>query len=352
MGLMRGPVRLVLLLVPLLLSLVFLTKGPGLKEPRPLHPGAVPIQDPPNPLEEVYVNAHPAALAVEGENGGRGSGFFYRASRGETLVLTAYHVVAEGGRLSVRTARGARAPADLVGYLEPLDLAVLRIEKGQAAAPRLLELELDRPLRPGEGLLAIGNSRGEFIAPRLGRLVRKGVEVSPFLPSGLLETTLPLAPGDSGGPVLDASGKVVGVAVAIGMTEEGFRSYVVPLEGRRAELGRMEEGERTSWPYLGLQGPRALTPELAQELGLPPGGVLVGRVVPGGAAHRAGLRGLEAGGVPDVILEVDGAPVNTFEDLLRAVRRKKVGEEVELKVRRGETIFQVRVQLGPFPGRP
>lgn len=351
MGPMRGLMRPALLLVPLLLALVLLTKGPGLKEPQPLHPGAVPIQDPPNALEEAYANAHPAAVAVEGEDGGRGSGFFYRASREKTLILTAYHVVAEGGRLSVRTARGERAPAALVGYLEPLDLAVLRVE-GELAAPRSLELELDRPLRLGEGLLVIGNSRGEFIAPRFGRLVRKGVEVSPFLPSGLLEATLPLAPGDSGGPVLDASGKVVGVAVAIGMTEEGFRSYAVPLEGRRAQLDRMQEGERTSWPYLGLQGPRALTPELAQELGLPPEGVLAGRVVPGGAAHRAGLRGLEAGGVPDVILEVDGLPVNSFEDLLRAVRRKKVGEEVELKVRRGETIFQVRVQLAPFPGRP
>jgi len=107
-----------------------------------------------------------------------------------------------------------------------------------------------------------------------------------------------------------------------------------------------------SWPYLGLRGPRALTPDLVQELGLPPGGVLVGQVVPGGAAYRARLKGLEAGGVPDVILEVDGLPVNTFEELLRAVRRKQVGEEVELLVRRGEEVFRVRVELQPFPGRP
>ncbi|KGQ21706.1 S1C family serine protease [Thermus filiformis] len=333
--------RLSLVLAPLFLSLwlLLLPRGPGL---------VLPVQAPPAPLEEVYARAHPAAVAVEGEAGARGSGFFLQSAQGP-LVLTAYHVVAEGGRLFVRTARGERKEARLLGYLEPLDLALLRTE---AEAPLALEPELDRPLRPGEELLAIGNARGEFISPRFGRLVRSGVEVSPFLPSSLLETTLPLAPGDSGGPVLDAYGRVVGVAVAIGVTEEGFRSYATPLVGRREELGRLERGERVSWPYLGLRGPRALTPDLAQELGLPPGGVLVGQVVPGGAAHRAGLRGLEAGGVPDVILEVDGLPVNTFEELLRAVRRKQVGEEVELLVRRGEEVFRVRVGLQPFPGRP
>ncbi len=337
---MQSLVRLALLL-PLGFSLLLFFR------PRSAHP-PLPVQAPPASLEEVYLRAHPAAVALEGEGGGRGSGFFYRALGRGGLVLTAFHVV-EGEVLQVRTARGVRGPATLLGYLEPLDLALLKTE---VEPPRVLELELDRPLRPKEGVLAIGNSRGEFLAPRFGRLVRTGVVVSPLLPSGVLETTLPLAPGDSGGPVLDAYGKVVAVAVAIGLTEEGFRSYATPLVGRREEVGRLENGARIRWPYLGLSGPRSLTPELAREWGLPPGGVVVGRVVPGGAAHKAGLRGLEAGGVPDVILEVDGLPVNTFEDLLQAVRRKRVGEEVTLKVRRGEEVFHVRVRLEPFPGRP
>ncbi|WP_153186576.1 PDZ domain-containing protein, partial [Thermus scotoductus] len=72
---------------------------------------------------------------------------------------------------------------------------------------------------------------------------------------------------------------------------------------------------------------------------------------PGGAAHQAGLRGLEAGGVPDVILEVNGVKVNSFEDLLREVRRHQVGDRIRLSVRRGGEVFQVEVELAPFPER-
>lgn len=81
------------------------------------------------------------------------------------------------------------------------------------------------------------------------------------------------------------------MAVAIGATEEGFRGYFTPSSAGKGPWRPSGRASEESWPYLGLRGPRGLTPELARELGLPPGGVLVGEVVPGGAAHRAGLRG-------------------------------------------------------------
>ncbi len=301
-------------------------------------------QSPPERLQDVYAKAHPAALRIDGPEGSRGTGFFYR----EGLVLTAYHVVAEGGPYTLVLANRQRARATLLGFAEPLDLAVLATE---AQAPALLPLETQRRPQVGEAVLHIGNGRGQFIAPRYGRITRASVDPSPFLPQGLVETSLPLSPGDSGGPVLDGQGKVLGVAVAIGQTEAGFRSFFTPLAGRGPILADLEGGKRSYWPYLGLRGPRALTPELARELGLPPGGVLAGEVVPGGAAHRAGLRGLEAGGVPDVILEVNRTPVNSFEDLLREVRRYRVGDRIRLTVRRGGEVFQVEVELAPFPGR-
>ncbi|WP_052155144.1 S1C family serine protease [Thermus sp. 2.9] len=329
-----------LLLLPLLLALLNLSLG-LLKPPRAW---AEPIQAPAEALQAVYREAHPAALRIEGPEGSRGTGFFYAPG----LVLTAYHVVAEGGPYTLVLADGKRVAARLLGFAEPLDLAVLATEETPA---KTLPLETARRPRVGEAVVHIGNGRGQFIAPRYGRVTRLEVSPSPFLPPGLVETSLPLAPGDSGGPVLDASGKVLGVAVAIGQTEEGFRSFFTPLFGRREALATLEAGGKSYWPYLGLRGPRALTPELAQQLGLPPGGVLVGEVVPGGAAHRVGLKGLESGGVPDVILEVDGTPVNSFEDLLREVRKREVGEKVRLTVRRGSEVFQVEAVLAPFPGR-
>ncbi|WP_117238607.1 S1C family serine protease [Thermus sediminis] len=328
-----------LLLVPLLLALnALLTRGPSVL-------WAEPAQANPEVLQRVYARAHPAVLRIEGPEGGRGTGFFYAPG----LVLTAYHVVAEGEPFTLLLANRTRAEARLLGFAEPLDLAVLATGATPPASP--LPLETARRPQVGEALLHIGNGRGQFIAPRYGRVV--GLEVSPsaFLPQGLVETSLPLAPGDSGGPLLDAEGRVLGVAVAIGQTEAGFRSYFTPLFGRGEVLSALERGERTYWPYLGLRGPRALTPELARDLGLPPGGVVVGEVVPGGAAQKAGLRGLESGGVPDVILEVNGVSVNGFEDLLREVRRYQVGDRVTLTVRRGAEVFQVEALLSPFPGR-
>ncbi|GAB5602702.1 S1C family serine protease [Thermus sp. FJN-A] len=330
--------KALLLLVPLLLTLhALLTQGPPVL-------WAEPVQAGPEALQEVYTRAHPAVLGIVGSEGARGTGFFY----GEGLVLTAYHVVAEGGPYRLVLADRTQAPAQVVGFAEPWDLAVLATP---ARAPALLPLETGRRPRVGEPVLHIGNGRNQFIAPRYGRVTRLEANPSAFLPQGLVETSLPLAPGDSGGPVLDAEGKVLGVAVAIGQTEEGFRSFFTPLLGRKELLAALERGEKRYWPYLGLRGPRALTPELARELGLPPGGVVVGEVAPGGAAHRAGLRGLESGGVPDVILEVNGVPVNAFEDLLREVRRYQVGDKVRLTVRRGGEVFQVEAVLAPFPGR-
>ncbi|MCS7218251.1 MAG: S1C family serine protease [Thermus sp.] len=333
-----GKARALFLLVPLALALYALW-GQG-----PPSLWAEPVQASPEALQEVYAKAHPAVLRIEGPEGGRGTGFFYAPG----LVLTAYHVVAEGGPFTLFLADRSRVGAQLLGFAEPLDLAVLAT---QARAPALLPLETARRPQPGEAVLHIGNGRNQFIAPRYGRITRLEVSPSAFLPQGLVETSLPLAPGDSGGPVLDGEGKVLGVAVAIGQTEEGFRSFFTPLLGRAGVVAALERGERRYWPYLGLRGPRALTPELARELGLPPGGVLVGEVVPGGAAQRAGLRGTESGGVPDVILAVDGTPVQSFEDLLREVRKRQVGEKVRLTVRRGGEVFQVEAELAPFPGR-
>ncbi|WP_253705261.1 S1C family serine protease [Thermus scotoductus] len=235
-------------------------------------------QAPPERLQEVYTRAHPAVLRIDGPEGSRGTGFFYR----EGLVLTAYHVVAEGGPYTLVLSNQKRATATLLGFAEPMDLAILATE---ARAPALLSLETQRRPQVGEAVLHIGNGRNQFIAPRYGRITRLFVDPSPFLPQGLVGTSLPLSPGDSGGPVLDLEGKVVGVAVAIGQTEEGFRSFFTPLLGRGQVLAEMEGGKRSYWPYLGLRGPRGLTPELARELGLPPGG----DVCPFGRSGQAGL---------------------------------------------------------------
>lgn len=183
--------------------------------------------------------------------------------------------------------------------------------------------------------------------------------LSPFFPSGLVASTMPLAPGDSGGPILNSLGKVVAVAVAIGRDESGFSSYGAPLLGLEGRIGELKAGAKRSWPYVGLNLAE-LSAQDIQELNLDvPPGVIFSRVLPGSAAERAGLEpttlaitrgGQVVGQVGDIILEIDGQRVLTANQFAALVRAKEVGDKVTLTVRRPSgKIEQIPIILGPNP---
>ncbi|RDI96630.1 serine protease [Meiothermus sp. QL-1] len=305
-----------------------------------------------NLLEPVYNRALPAALRIETIPEGTGSGFFISP---EGLVMTAYHVVEGSRSLRVVNSRRESFPAELVGYDEFRDLAIL---KAQVRAPvPSLPLETRTGPQVGEPLLAIGNSRGEFIAPRYGVVGSVERDIFPFFNSIAISTNIPLAPGDSGGPVLNQAGRVVAVVVAIGQPNGVFESYLSPLLGLDQVLAQLQAGRRRDVPYIGVQ----LAPiddETAALLGIPKEGVLIRGLLRGGAAERAGLRGLsvrrENGREVyefDVILEADGRPFNDVTALQRYIRSKEVGDSVVLTIRRGGQILRIELRLTPNPLR-
>lgn len=303
-------------------------------------------------LEQVYQESRPASVRIETFPPGTGSGFFISA---DGLVMTAFHVIDGAQRLYVRTATDELYPARVVGYDAPRDLALVRISP-RSPLP-FLNIELERSLNPGDAVLNIGNSRDEFIAARPGRVTRLDRTINSLFPRGLLSSNMPLAPGDSGGPILNAEGKVVGVAVAIGLENGRFQSYGAPLVGLSEVLSRMNAGQRRDWPFLGIEAPEPVTPDLAAELRLEAGGLLITRLMPGGAAEKAGLRPLrltQLGQVTrvlqsDIILEIDGKSVNELEDLRTIVRSKEVGDVITLKLRRDGKIELLDVVLMPDP---
>ncbi|RIH84933.1 putative serine protease HhoA [Meiothermus luteus] len=303
-------------------------------------------------LEPVYNRALPAALRIETIPEGTGSGFFISPSG---LVLTAYHVVEGSRSLRVVNARREAFPAELVGYDEFRDLAVLRTQVREAVP--FLPLETAISPRPGEPLLAIGNSRGEFIAPRYGLVNTVERDIFPFFNSIAISTNIPLAPGDSGGPVLNQAGRVVAVVVAIGQPNGVFESFLSPLLGLDELLTQLQAGRRRDVPYIGVQLSQ-IDDETAALLGIPKQGVLIRGLLRGGAAERAGLRGLvvrRENGRDfyefDVILEADGRPFNDVTSLQRYIRSKEVGDSVTLTVRRGNQTFRVELRLTPNPLR-
>jgi len=318
---------------------------------QPLQPRTLPAETR-AALEQVYARALPAALRVETIPEGTGSGFFISA---EGLVMTAYHVIEDTRSFRVINARNESFPAELVGYDEFRDIAILRARVGRPVA--YLPLETTVGPREGEALLAIGNSRGQFIAPRYGLVNTVERDIFPFFNSIAISTTIPLAPGDSGGPVLNLAGRVVAVVVAIGQPNGVFESYLSPLQGLSEVIAQLQAGRKRDVPYIGVQLFQ-IDDETAATLGIPKKGVLIRGLLRGGAAEQAGLRGFtvrrENGQEVydfDVILEADGRPFNDITQLQRYIRSKEVGDNVTLTIRRGNQILKVELKLTANPTR-
>ncbi|AWR87037.1 S1C family serine protease [Meiothermus taiwanensis] len=303
-------------------------------------------------LERVYTQALPAAVRIETVPEGTGSGFFISA---DGLVMTAYHVIEGARSFRVINSKNQSFSAELVGYDEFRDIAILRA--GVEEPMQFLPLETGSGPRVGEPLLAIGNSRGQFIAPRYGIVNTVERDIFPFFNSIAISTTIPLAPGDSGGPVLNLAGRVVAVVVAIGQPNGVFESYLSPLQGLDEVIAQLRAGRKRDVPYIGVQLFQ-IDDETAAALRIPKEGVLIQGLLRGGAAEQAGLRGFairrENGREVyefDVILEADGRPFNNVTELQRYIRSKEVGDTIVLTVRRGQQILKVELQLTPNPTR-
>lgn len=320
---------------------------------------AQPVQTPPtltaeirSALEQVYTRALPAAVRIETVPEGTGSGYFINA---DGLVMTAYHVVEDARSFRVINSKSESFPAELVGYDEFRDIAILR---ARVNAPVLfLLLETVQGPRVGEPLLAIGNSRGAFIAPRYGLVNTVERDIFPFFNSIAISTTIPLAPGDSGGPVINQAGRVVAVVVAIGQPNGVFESYLSPLLGLDEVIAQLQAGRKRDVPYIGVQLFQ-IDDDTAATLRIPREGVLIRGLLRGGAAERAGLRGFvvrrENGQEVydfDVILEADGRKFNDVTELQRYIRSKEVGDNVTLTIRRGSQTLKIELKLTANPTR-
>lgn len=325
---------------------------PALAQRAPAAPGTVG-RAAPSALEAVFQKARPAAVQIRtAEPEGVGSGFYISA---DGYVMTAAHVVSSSRRFFVVGLDRTPRPATLVGYDEFRDLAVVKVELDRPVA--FLELESATP-KAGDDVLTIGNSGDAFLAARPGKVTALERTIAEGFPRGLLSSTMPLAPGDSGGPILNAAGKVVAVAVAIGRDEEGFSSYGAPVFGATALVAELRAGARRGVPFMGvgLADAAQLTPEGAALLRLErPSGIVITSVAEGSGAARAGLRPLQptvdAGGritalEGDVIVAADGKALDDSDALRAFLRTRTVGDTVELTVLRGGQQLKVKLTLG------
>lgn len=268
---------------------------------------------------------------------GSGSGFVF-ASDG--LILTNSHVVENAADVRVALPDGRECPADVVGQDPDTDVAVVRI-----SAPDLTAVTFgDAPaLRPGQLVVAIGNPYGfqhsvsAGVISALGRSLRAR---NGRLIEHVIQTDVALNPGNSGGPLVTSSGRVVGVNTAIIAGGQGL-SFAVPISTVLTVLPALLRDGRVRRGYLGIGGQdvpllRRVSRfhRLAQA-----GGVLAVSVEPTGPAHAAGIRD------GDIIVALAGQPVTTIDDLHRLLTEERIGTTVTLSVLRGATRLEVPVRI-------
>ena len=265
------------------------------------------------------------------EAAGAGSGVIVAP---DGYILTNSHVVHGATRLEVTLDDGRTLPAEVVGDDPASDLAVIRV--GATGLPVVAFGDSDR-LRVGQLVIAIGNPLGfqatvtAGVISALGRSLRsqtgRAIE-------NIVQTDAALNPGNSGGPLVDARGRLVGINTAIIQGAQGI-CFAVPVNTARWVVGLLINEGRVRRAYLGIAGEaRPLHARIVREQGLKvPGGVGVVEVVAGSPAERAGVR------PGDVVVALDDAPVSTVDDVQRFLNRAPIGATVRVgALRRGRRI--------------
>ena len=323
--------------------------------------------------EEIYRREAAGVVTVisvfGGDSPGRGLGSgFVIDGRGE--IVTNAHVVLDGeGRGAARArevfvqfADGNEVPASILGTDPDSDVALLRIRAGGVTL-RPLPLGSSARLTVGEPVAAIGSPFGERQSLSVGvisALDRTIESLTRFQISGAIQTDAAINRGNSGGPLLDARGRVVGINSQIqtaGGGSEGV-GFAVPIDTVKRSLRQLRRDGRARYAFLGVSTV-PLYPQLARRLGLPVSrGALVQEVDDGGPAEDAGLRGggdrlrfqgegYRSGG--DVIVAVAGRPVRRESDLSRILATLSPGQTITVRAVRGDRTRDVRVKLEERP---
>jgi serine protease Do len=305
-----------------------------------------PTASPPSPAAptpaDIVERLAPSVVTVRTPDG-VGSGVVYRPD----VVITNEHVVGDAQAVMIDYADGTSSEGTVLAGDAVTDLAMIRTSRGGLPVP---EYRTELP-RPGDPVLAIGSPLGfegtvtAGIVSALNRQIPGSASQSQALVD-LIQVDAPISPGNSGGALLDAAGRVIGINQAYIPPSAGAVSlgFAIPAATAVDIAEQLLADGRATHPVLGVTLAR-LTPEISRTLGVSTdSGALVTGAPSGGPAATAGVR------PGDVIVALGGRAVTSIEDLLGAIRDTEPGQQTTVTVVRGGQRVELPVTIGAMTG--
>ncbi|HEY5059044.1 MAG TPA: trypsin-like peptidase domain-containing protein [Gaiellaceae bacterium] len=314
----------------------------------------------PNPLLDPFGFSGPTTQTQQA----LGSGFVIDKAG---HIVTNYHVVQGASRVQVSFSDNEQKPAQIIGRDPSTDLAVLQIKGLPSRALTPLPLGNSDLVEVGDSVVAIGNPLGEDRSITSGIVSALQRQIS--APDGapidhVIQTDAALNHGNSGGPLLNARGQVIGVNSQIqtdGSDGNIGIGFAIPINAVKNVAAQLISNGSVEHAFLGVNV-QAITPNVSRLFRLPvQQGLLVGTVCKNSAASVAGLRGAKQqvtvagdtwplGG--DIIVKLDGAAVSSVDELRSVIADKKPGQKVQLQIFRGSKSMTLKVKLGRQPLSP
>jgi S1-C subfamily serine protease len=297
----------------------------------------------------IVAAVEPAVVSVSADIGGggagAGTGFVIGA---DGVIVTNAHVVADASEIEVTFGDGNTLPAEVVGRDVNADLAVLTVD---ATGLPVVQLGDSDDVQIGDDVVAIGNA----LALEGGLTVTRGIISGPprsevaeeigIVLESVLQTDAAISSGNSGGPLVDARGRVIGINTAIAGSQPGSQAenvgFAIPISLATPIIENLRAGRLPA--FLGV-ATDVLTPALADELDVDTdAGAVVTNVTEGSPAEDAGIE------TRDVIVEIGGDAIEEPGDVPEAIRRHQPGDEIEVVALRGDERVTVRATLVARP---
>jgi S1-C subfamily serine protease len=317
-------------------------------------------------LASVYESVGPSVVTIL-TSSGLGSGWVYNT---DGYIVTNAHVVGSEKKVEVDFPDGTKVYGNVAGLDQNTDLAVIKVPL-PAAQLHPLSLGDSDSLKVGQSVSAIGNpemmlgSMSTGIVSAVGRSLPSHAQASGgnhYAAGDIIQTDTLVNPGNSGGPLLNLDGQVVGVIWELQLdTQSGASTgigYAISINTVKRVIPQLIQNGKFDFPYLGVSTQDNLPLDVINALGLKSTtGAYVADLVPNGPADKAGLKaGTVATNFPqyksggDLIIAVDGQPIQLFEDMMRYLTtHKSPGDTIKLTVLRGDQKMDVTLTLGTRP---